>query len=128
MRGRSLASSYYKGNTRLALAFPIEATFDTFWTELKSFLSVRKLIRNWTVQKGYYGENFEAIYDFGKVVVFPISASRQEVPRADFKLIFDNWRKYIDGKIDRKELCEYSRFTKYTISIIHEFLTNENQT
>ncbi len=101
---------------------PTEMSFDAFWADLKSFLSSRRLIRNWTAQKGYIGEDFEAIYDFGYVVIYPASATTQKVRRQDFKLVFDNWQGYINGVVSREALCESSRFTKYTISITHEYL------
>ena len=41
--------------------------------------------------------------------------------RKDFELVYENWEGYISGRISRSDLCE-SRFTKYTISIIHQFL------
>ena len=103
---------------------PPDMTFDVFWSELKTFLSSKRNIRNWTVLKGYVGENFEAVYDFGKIIVYAESASayQQTVQRQDFKLIFDNWQKYLDGTVSRLELSQSSWVTKYAISIIHEYL------
>jgi hypothetical protein len=109
---------------------PQDLTFDVFWSHLKTFLVTRRNIRNWTVLKSYVGDDFEAVNDFGKVIVYADSASafQQLIQRQDFKLIFDNWQKYIEGTISREELCQSSRFTKYTISIIHEYLQEQNRT
>jgi hypothetical protein len=71
----------------------IDMTFDILWRELGTFLANRRPIRNWTVLKGYIGEGFEAVYNFGKVVVYPESATVSElsVQSQDFNLIFNNW-------------------------------------
>ncbi|XES78565.1 MAG: hypothetical protein ACBZ72_06755 [Candidatus Bathyarchaeia archaeon] len=103
---------------------PQDMSFDAFWSKLATFLASRRNIKNWTILKGYVGEDFKAVYDFGKIVVYPASASTQIVQRKDFKLIFDHWASYIDRTKQRKDLCENSRVTKYTISIIHGFLEN----
>jgi hypothetical protein len=74
------------------------------------------------------GEDFGAVYDFGKVIIYPKSSNATEiiVQRQDFKLMFDNWQKYIDLTVRRKDLLLESRVTTYTISIIHEFLVENN--
>ena len=39
----------------------------------------------------------------------------------DFELIYMNWKDYISCKITRPQLRDKSRFTKYTISILHQY-------
>jgi hypothetical protein len=73
------------------------------------------------------GDDFEAEYTGGNyILAYPESpAKTQKIPKADFQMIFENWNDYINGRIKRSEFVHgsiaYNRFTKYTISIIHEY-------
>jgi hypothetical protein len=102
--------------------------FETFWHELTMWLSTNKQsIRNWTVYHEETGEDFEADYDGGDyVLAYPdLPAKTQRIPKLDFKLVFENWEGYISGRVKRSEFVHgpiaQSRFTKYTISIIHQY-------
>ncbi len=107
--------------------------FETFWRELITWLSDRQDIRNWTVLHKETGEDFEAEYG-GKnyVLAYPEApAKTQRIPREDFKVIFENWEGYLNQKIGRSEFVHgpiaFSRFTKYAISIIHEFKSQKEK-
>jgi hypothetical protein len=97
--------------------------FDKFWNLITSKLKSEAIIKNWTVAKGFFGEEFKAIYEEGNFIKCKVpSAKNEQKPRKkDFKLIFDNWHDYLQGKVKRPELRDKSRNTKYTISIIHHF-------
>ena len=101
--------------------------FCNFWSGLAFWLSTKQTIVNWTVDKGPTGEDFEAgpiIGDY--TLVYPQSAlGRQRVPKKDFELVYDNWSDYCEGKVGRGELARKSRFTKYTISILHQYLASK---
>ena len=97
--------------------------FDSFWTELFINLRTPQKIKNWTVKKGFFGDNFKAQTNKNSILCITPKGSEQCVPRKDFELIYENWDGYISGRISRSDFCE-SRFTKYTISIIHQFLKN----
>lgn len=105
--------------------------FDVFWSRLTSWLSHKQLILNWTVKSGYIGEDFEAVYAGGNyVVVYPKSALRvQRVPKNDFKTVYAKWDEYAAGLIPRfyfvKGPIVCSRFSKYIISIIHQYLNSK---
>ena len=109
--------------------------FETFWPELTMWLSKNKeSIRNWTVFHEDTGKDFKAEYVGGNyVLAYPEPpAKTQRIPKIDFKLIFDNWEGYINGRIKRSEFVHgpiaQSRFTKYTISIIHQYSSeSENE-
>lgn len=119
-------------NDSKAMSLPIkmarskENIFDMFWSELISWLSKKQYIKNWTQLKGYTGENFYAIYQGGNYIIsYPKSAGDQKIPKKSFKIIYDNWNGYVAGKIPRSHFVHgpiaKSRFTKYIISIIHQF-------
>ena len=99
--------------------------FGVFWSELQSSLLEKRTITNWTVDKGEVGEDFEAGPVIGEyVLVRPQSAQTDlKVPKKDFKLIFENWAEYLNGTARRGDLVKKSRFTKYTISIIHQYMS-----
>lgn len=97
--------------------------FDTFWNDLIIQLRTSKKIKNWTVKKGFFGENFTAQTNQNSILCITPKGSEQCVPRKDFELVYENWEGYISGRILRSDLCE-SRFTKYTISITHQFLND----
>lgn len=79
----------------------------------------------------YIGEDFEAMYAGGNyVVVYPKSALRvQRVPKNDFKIVYEKWDEYVAELIPRfyfvKGPIACSRFSKYIISIIHQYLNSK---
>ncbi|MCW3983203.1 MAG: hypothetical protein NWE96_04330 [Candidatus Bathyarchaeota archaeon] len=98
--------------------------FEDFWQELAEYLSNEREISNWTKDKGYFGENFLAGPLLGNYVTVkaPSATVIQKVPKRDFKIIYEKWKDYLNGIENRGNLAKDSRFTKYTISIIHELL------
>jgi len=101
--------------------------FDDFWGNLQTGLKTPQKITNWTIKKGVTGDSFTAKVKNNQYItcVLP-SGSDQHIPKKDFQLIYDNWNDYVSERIQRIDLVHgdigNSRFTKYTISIIHHFL------
>jgi len=105
---------------------PKKTDFDIFWTKLISWLSHRQHIINWTVKSGEIGEDFEAVHGGGNyIIIYPKSAGVQKVPKNDFRIIYENWNGYVAEAIPRSHFVHgpisKSRFTKYVISIIHQY-------
>jgi hypothetical protein len=102
---------------------PPKSGFEVFWAKLAGSTSSRQTIKNWTVNKGFTGEDFEAGHGgVDCLIVYPPSAQNKlRVPKSDFHIMFDNWQSYRKRKISRGELAKLSRFTKYTISILHQY-------
>jgi len=105
-----------------------KTNFDAFWSKLTSWLSNKRHIINWTVDKGEIGENFEALHAGGNyIILYPKSAWVQKVPKKDFKIIYENWNEYLTRVIPRSYFVHGpiagSRFTKYIISILHQYLS-----
>lgn len=101
--------------------------FNTFWSGVASWLSRKKHIVNWTVHSEEIGEGFDAIYGGGNyVIAYPRSGGIQRIPKSDFKVIYENWDGYVAGLIPRSYFVKgpiaRSRFTKYVISIIRQYL------
>lgn len=95
--------------------------FDSFWNDLLVELRTPKKIKNWTVKKGYFGEDFTAQTTTNNVILCTtLTGSENNATRKDFELIYNDWEGYVSERIPRMEFSE-SFVTKYTISIIHQF-------
>jgi len=98
--------------------------FGQFWQTLTSRLNGKTQIRNWTVDKGFLKRgDFMAGYRGGNYIICdaPDAKATQTVPRLDFELLYKHWQAYLSGHVSRRQLVKESRFTKYTISILHWF-------
>jgi len=99
-------------------------SFEEFWGKLKSVLRVPQLIRNWTIDNGYLGKgDFEAVCRAGNYIECapPEAIYLQRVPKRAFQFLFNNWQDYLSRRIKRSQLRDESRFTKYTISLLHQY-------
>lgn len=98
-------------------------SFDGFWEKLAKILRDRQTIRNWTAFSSYIGDDFEAESQKDLILVYAPGISIQRIPKEDFKLVFDKWENYLQGNVKRSDFAHGagSRYTKYTISIIHQF-------
>ncbi len=96
--------------------------FEDFWKDLLIELRTPKKIKNWTVKKGYFREDFTAQTTTNNVILCTtLTGSENNATRKDFELIYNDWEGYTSEKIPRKEFSK-SFVTKYTISIIHQFM------
>lgn len=97
--------------------------FESFWKKLLKELSVSKRIKNWTVKKGYFGEDFTAYATpYNVIICTTLKGTENNASMEDFHMVYKNWEVYLSGRILRKEFSKRSFVTKYTISIIHQFL------
>ena len=70
----------------------------------------------------YFGEDFTAQTTTNNVILCTtLKGSNNNAARKDFELIYDNWKGYVSENILRQDLTQ-SFVTKYTISIIHQYL------
>lgn len=97
--------------------------FENFWKELQIELVTPKKIKNWTAKKGYFGEDFTAQITTNNIILCTtLKGSENKASIEDFHMIYKNWEGYLSEKIPRKEFIKRSFVTKYTISIIHQYL------
>ena len=81
-----------------------------------------KKIKNWTVKKGPFREDFTAQVTTNNVILCTtLKGSENKALRKDFELIYNDWEGYMSERISRNEFAK-SFVTKYTISIIHQFI------
>src|SRR5438270_11092160 len=79
--------------------------FDDLWSDLEGRLVHRTRIRNWTRDKGYFGEDFDVELGTDSVTVFaPGAANVQRVPRSDFHALFELWPGYLSETTSRAEI------------------------
>lgn len=102
-------------------------SFNSFWASLQIELKSPKKISNWTRKNGTIGDSFTAfVKDSNHITCTITSGNDQNIPKKDFQIVYDNWEDYMNERIARSDLAHGSvgdsRFTKYTISIIHQFL------
>lgn len=96
--------------------------FEEFWILLLEKLRTPTHIRNWTAYSGYVGEDFIARkYSDSMIECLIPNSKPQYIPKKDFKLVYEVWDDYKSFKVKKADLCQHSRFTKYVISIIHQF-------
>lgn len=95
-------------------------TFSNFWHTLQTKLKTGESIRNWTAFGGYLGNQFKVtgISPIRVEIESPNAKTIQYARKSDFEVMYNNWESYCSGKLQRKELTELTRVSKYTMSII----------
>ncbi|MBI3639157.1 MAG: hypothetical protein HY223_02470 [Thaumarchaeota archaeon] len=97
--------------------------FANFWQDLSYSLITQQTISNWTKDGKIRTQSFQAQYKGGSYVICTIRSGKElQVPRKEFHSMYDRWEDYISDRLSRSYLRDESRFTKYTISIIHHYL------
>ena len=91
-----------------------------YFNEIKKNLSEGQTIKNWTILKGYFGEDFDIVQiSDNRITVNPFSASLRTVTAKDFIKIAEIWDDYLTMKIRRKNIMTLTHNSKYVISILH---------
>lgn len=95
--------------------------FPSLWKQIQGRLSAGLAIKNWTTQKGYLGDSFTivAITPDRITVDSPRAENLQAIPRRDFEAVEALWKGYCLGSVQRKDIRDLTRFSKYIISILH---------
>ena len=98
----------------------MDKTFEKVWIELQTCLQERRFIRNWTVNRGFFGKDFFAQSQREGIYCDPPGTL---VNKDAFHQIWEVWDKYLAQQISRRELCDLPNYyTKYVISIFHQCL------
>jgi hypothetical protein len=99
-----------------------QAQFEQIWADLRRELASPQVIRNWTRDSGYLGQNFTA-QQAGDHVLCVLPAGKElRVPKGDFEVVYELWPGYLAGQIRRVDVREVTYYSKYVISILHQFL------
>ena len=102
-------------------------SFNSIWSFIQDNIQKGQIIKNWTKDRGYIGEPFAiACLDTNKIDVTPLKAENiQRIPKKDFERVCDIWDRYIAGNFPRSKIREFTRFSKYIISILHWVVQND---
>jgi len=105
----------------------MEAEFENFWQHLQAKIRRGMIIPNWTYLHGYMGDTMriEDIDELEVVVKAPKAKSLQRVSKEDFEKVWKIWPAYRTGRLQRKDMLELTRYSKYVMSIIHWLEKNE---
>lgn len=95
-------------------------SFCGFWRDLQASLNVGAVVRNWTSNKGYLGDEFKiiSVAEDWVEVYSPNAKNTLRVKKGDFEVVYQNWNAYCSGRLQRQELRDLTRFSKYAMSII----------
>jgi len=95
--------------------------FEHVWSALQHELRMGDTIPNWTQAKGLVGQPFVVLEVTPTAITVDPGrgAISQRVPERDFEYLDRSWSGYRSGRIGRGELRNGTRFSKYTISLLH---------
>ena len=99
----------------------MQNSFDQFWNELITTLKPDTEISNWTAFNGYLGDTMEIVEVKEKMIVVesPNAKNLQRISKRDVEKIWQIWPAYLAGKVQRQEIRDLTRHSKYIISILH---------
>lgn len=96
--------------------------FENFWQKTTFSLMRPRFINHYTTDGKKNGQ-FQAQYRGGDYIFCTIENSKVlQVPKKEFRVMYIKWDKYVSGNLSRTFLENESKFTKYTISIIQQYL------
>ena len=99
--------------------------FDVIWEELVTALEPGLEIMHWNPYNGYLDEKSTVIAcepDFISIDP-PRVWESQQIPRHDFKLVWDSWADYLALRLERQKIHSLTDHSKYIISILHWYET-----
>jgi hypothetical protein len=105
----------------------LQTGFDQIWETLTRRLQSSQAIRNWTVIKGYVGEDFTAQSGDLRIDCILANQTQITVSRDDFERVYRIWPQYLSGDFQRNKIRDITRHSKYIISILHQVLEGEEQ-
>lgn len=101
--------------------------FENFWEKVTFALMRSQPIHNYTLDEKMDGQ-FQAQYKGGDYIFCTIENGKVlQIPKKEFRVMYTKWEKYVSGELTKTFMDKESRFTKYTTSIIHQYL-HQNKT
>jgi hypothetical protein len=96
-------------------------SFENIWQEILRNLKPGMIIKNWTVLKGYFGDDMTVAEVVKNRIIIgaPNAQHLQSIPKSDFLAVWKIWPDYNSRKIERHEIRDITRFSKYIISVFH---------
>lgn len=94
------------------------------WQVVSENLQAGMTVRNWTVNRGYFGDDIiiQAVGENFVEVAAPDSKTGEVatvcVPQQDFEYVYTNWDAYLAGDMTRHELRDNCWNTRYVIDVL----------
>ncbi len=100
--------------------------FINTWNALQIQLTPGTIIRNWTVENGFLGDEFTIVCVSQNYIEVdtPGAQNIQRIPQQDFQIVYNLWDDYRFGNVRRREIRDQTRFSKYIISILYWLQNN----
>jgi len=94
--------------------------FSEMWLRIGAGLTPGVKIKNWTVAKGYLGDEFAVVSVESNHLVInsPNAETILKVAKRDFEYMFLNWDEYCAGRLNRQAVVAHTRVSKYTMSVL----------
>jgi len=94
--------------------------FINTWNYIQNNLKPGMLIDNWTKDRKYLGDQFTILKATPTEVQVdaPNAQYTQHAPRNDFERVYDIWGQYIACTYPRHKIRDFTRFSKFVISIL----------
>ncbi|MBN1370422.1 MAG: hypothetical protein JW987_00565 [Anaerolineaceae bacterium] len=104
----------------------MQKSFDETWGELQKRLKPGEFIPNWTAHKGYKGDAMKIaqVHQDEVVVDSPTAKTLQHVSRQEFETIWPLWPDYKALRVQRQEIRDLTRSSRYIINILHWLESN----
>ncbi len=99
----------------------MKTSFEAVWERIQKELVANLVVKNWGWARGFSGNIFKVVRVTDSYVICdpPKAKNNQNVPKDDFKKIWEVWDQYLLGKIKRYEIRDICRYSSYIISIYH---------
>jgi hypothetical protein len=99
--------------------------FNLVWEELLNRLVPGTKIRIWNPYNGYLGEDSTIVASEPDFISInpPRVWESQQIPRHEFKLVWDSWPDYLALRLQRQKIHNLTEHSKYIISILHWYET-----
>lgn len=96
-------------------------TFNVIWQNLLARLKPGEIVRNWTVAHEYLGDEMliKEVNTEKIVVQAPNAVHLQHISKNEFEAVWQLWPGYIESRVQRQQILELTRHSKYIISIFH---------
>ena len=103
--------------------------FGGLWQQIQRDINAGDLITNWTQHSELVGDEFNICAVDARFIEIdsPGAKNSQRVPKDDLAAVYELWDDYIAGQVQRSEIRELTRFSKYIVSILHH-ISNDRKT
>jgi hypothetical protein len=99
----------------------MNSNFSDVWSDIQCGLHVGDHIKNWSIERGYTGGEFEIVEVRSDAIIIGTNKVKEprKITRNDFENMYADWPDYCAGKAARSTLRNKSHNLTYILSIFH---------